>query len=64
MRYLGNLMRADFGPSFQYRDYTVTELIMTGFPVSLRLGGSAMVLALLFGITAGSLAALQTEHAH
>jgi len=59
VRYLGNLMRADFGPSFQYRDYTVTELIMTGFPVSLRLGGSAMVLALLFGITAGSLAALR-----
>ena len=59
VRYLGNLVRADFGPSFQYRDYTVTELIMTGFPVSLRLGGSAMVLALLFGITAGSLAALR-----
>jgi len=59
VRYLGNLARADFGPSFQYRDYSVTELIMTGFPVSLRLGGSAMVLALLFGITAGSLAALR-----
>ncbi|MDH3418531.1 MAG: oligopeptide ABC transporter permease OppB [Gammaproteobacteria bacterium] len=59
VRYLGNLARADFGPSFQYRDYTVTELIMTGFPVSLRLGGSAMVVALLFGISAGSLAALR-----
>jgi oligopeptide transport system permease protein len=58
-RYLGNLARADFGPSFQYRDFTVTELIMTGFPVSLRLGGSAMIVALLFGITAGSLAALR-----
>ena len=58
-RYLGNLARADFGPSFQYRDYTVTELIMTGFPVSLRLGASAMVVALLFGIAAGSIAALR-----
>jgi len=58
-RYIGNLARADFGPSFQYRDYTVTELIMTGFPVSLRLGGSAMLVALLFGIFAGSLAALR-----
>jgi oligopeptide transport system permease protein len=58
-RYIGNLARADFGPSFQYRDYTVTELIMTGFPVSLRLGGAAMVLALLIGVTAGSIAALR-----
>ena len=58
-RYVQGLARADFGPSFQYRDYTVTELIMTGFPVSLRLGGSAIVLALLFGVTAGSLAALR-----
>jgi oligopeptide transport system permease protein len=59
LRYLGNLARADFGPSFQYRDYTVTELIMTGFPVSLRLGGAAMILALVIGVTAGSLAALR-----
>jgi oligopeptide transport system permease protein len=58
-RYIGNIVRGDFGPSFQYRDYTVTELIMTGFPVSLRLGGSAMVLALLIGVTAGSIAALR-----
>ena len=58
-RYIGNLAQADFGPSFQYRDYTVTELIMTGFPVSLRLGGAAMVLALVVGVTAGSLAALR-----
>ena len=25
--YLGGLLKGDFGPSFQYRDYTVTELI-------------------------------------
>jgi oligopeptide transport system permease protein len=58
-RYLGGLVRGDFGPSFQYRDYTVTELIMTGFPVSLRIGLGAMVVALLFGVTVGSLAALR-----
>lgn len=58
-RYLGNLLRGDFGPSFQYRDYTVTELIATGFPVSLRLGGLAMLLALVLGITAGTVAALR-----
>jgi oligopeptide transport system permease protein len=58
-RYLGGLMRFDFGPSFQYSDYNVTELIMTGFPVSLTLGGTAILLALLVGVTAGCLAALR-----
>ncbi|MGI9264070.1 MAG: oligopeptide ABC transporter permease OppB [Gammaproteobacteria bacterium] len=58
-RYLGNLAQGDFGPSFQYKDFTVTELIMTGFPVSLRLGGLAMILALLVGVSAGTVAALR-----
>jgi oligopeptide transport system permease protein len=58
-RYVWNIARGDFGPSFQYKDYTVTELIAAGFPVSLRLGGSAMLLALLFGVTAGTVAALK-----
>jgi oligopeptide transport system permease protein len=58
-RYLLNLAKGDFGPSFQYRDFTVTELIMSGFPVSLRLGGFAMCLALLVGVTAGTIAALR-----
>lgn len=58
-RYLWNLAQGDFGPSFQYRDFTVTELIATGFPVSLRLGSLAMLLALALGISAGTLAALR-----
>jgi oligopeptide transport system permease protein len=62
-RYLSGLARGDFGPSFQYRDFTVTELIMTGFPVSLRLGGAAMLIAVLVGVTAGSIAALRQNSA-
>ncbi len=58
-RYLLNIAQGDFGPSFQYRDFTVSELIATGFPVSLRLGSLAMAIALLLGITAGTLAALR-----
>jgi len=58
-RYLWGLLRFDFGPSFQYRDYTVTELIAAGFPVSLTLGACALVVALLVGVTAGSVAALR-----
>ncbi len=65
-RYVVRLAQFDFGPSFQYRDYTVTELIMTGFPVSLRLGGSAILVALVLGVFAGCLAALKqntvTDH--
>jgi oligopeptide transport system permease protein len=57
-RYLGNLAQGDFGPSFQYRDYTVTELIRQGFPVSLRIGALAMLLAVIAGIAAGTWAAL------
>ena len=58
-RYLMGLLRFDFGPSFQYRDYTVTELIAAGFPVSLTLGLCALVVAILVGVTAGSVAALR-----
>ena len=58
VKYIGDLLQGDFGPSFQYRDYTVTELISTGFPVSLRLGVAAILLALFFGSLIGSVAAL------
>ena len=43
IRYLKGLARGDFGPSFKYRDFTVTELIAAGFPVSLKIGLLAMV---------------------
>jgi oligopeptide transport system permease protein len=62
-RYLGNIIRGDFGPSFQYKDFTVTELIAGGFPVSLRLGGSAILLAAVLGIALGSVAALNQNSA-
>lgn len=57
--YLKNIIRGDFGPSYKYLDFTVTDLIMTGFPVSLRLGLYAIVLAIFFGVTAGTVAALK-----
>ncbi|MEM7283800.1 MAG: oligopeptide ABC transporter permease OppB [Pseudomonadota bacterium] len=58
-RYLGNLLQGDFGPSFQYKDQTVSDLIALGFPVSLTLGLAAMVIAIVFGVTLGSVAALK-----
>jgi oligopeptide transport system permease protein len=62
-RYMGNILRGDFGPSFQYADYSVTELIGLGFPVSLQIGGGAILCAAAIGMTLGSLAALrQNSH--
>jgi oligopeptide transport system permease protein len=34
-RYLESLAQGDFGPSFKYKDFSVTELIGQGFPVTL-----------------------------
>jgi len=59
VRYLGSLLRGDFGPSFKYKDYSVTELIWGGFPVSLRIGLTAIVAALVIGAALGTLAALK-----
>jgi len=58
-RYLGGLIRGDFGPSFKFKDFSVTELIAQGLPVSLMLGLSAVLLALLVGVPLGTLAALR-----
>lgn len=57
--YLANIVKGDFGPSYQYKDFTVTELIAKGFPVSLTIGGYALFLALICGVTLGSVAALR-----
>lgn len=57
--YIGNILKGDFGPSFKYLDFTVTDLILAGFPVSLRLGIAAILLAVIIGVTAGTIAALK-----
>lgn len=57
--YLGNVLHGDFGPSYKYLDFTVTDLIVAGFPVSLKLGLTAIILAMLIGVTTGTIAALQ-----
>jgi len=59
LRYLGDLLQGDFGPSLKYKDFTVTELIAEGFPVSMRLGGLAVLIALLIGVSTGTIAALR-----
>ena len=61
--YLSGVFRGDFGPSFQYRDFTVSELIARGFPISLSLGLMALTVAVVVGVFAGSLAALRQNSA-
>jgi oligopeptide transport system permease protein len=63
VRYLRGLLHGDFGPSFRYKDFTVTELIEQGFPVTLELGTIALVLALAIGVPLGALAALHRHSA-
>ena len=61
VRYLGMLARADLGPSFRQKDFSVNELIAKGLPISLAVGGLALLLALALGTVAGTYAALARD---
>lgn len=57
--YLGGVLKGDLGPSFKKPAYTVREWILMRLPVSLELGGYALIVALLIGLTAGVVASLR-----
>jgi oligopeptide transport system permease protein len=59
VRYVGNALQGDFGPSYKYSDRDVSEFIWEGFPVSMLLGALALVFALILGIIPGVIAALR-----
>lgn len=63
VRYLGGLARGDLGPSFQYHDWTVGQLIAAGLPVSVRIGLWSLALGLAAGIGIGTFAALRRDSA-
>lgn len=50
-RYIVALAHGDLGPSIKYPQHTVAELIGTGLPHTLALGGVALVWGLSFGLT-------------
>jgi oligopeptide transport system permease protein len=56
--YLGRLAHFDLGPSFKIKDFTVTQLIAEGLPVTARLAISAITIAIFFGTLFGVTAAL------
>src|SRR5205823_7839009 len=56
---LGNIARFDFGNSLRYEGQSVNQILWRALPVSATLGFSAYLLALLVGVTTGTLSALR-----
>ena len=63
LRYLGGVARADFGPSYKYLDRGVSEIIAETLPVSVLLGGLAILFALAASFPMGLLAAYYRDSA-
>lgn len=53
------IIRGDFGNSLQFRQQQVSTIIATTLPISFQLGMFALLLGLLIGVPAGTLAALK-----
>ncbi len=61
--YLSKTLKGDLGPSYKYKDFTVNELIISGFPVSITLGLSAIIISLFLGCLLGIIAAIKKNTA-
>lgn len=59
LRYMNDLAHGDLGPSFQYRNTSVNELIRAGLPVDAVVGSLALLTAMLVGGFIGTVAALR-----
>ncbi|HZI17170.1 MAG TPA: ABC transporter permease subunit [Pyrinomonadaceae bacterium] len=58
-RMMGNIVRLDFGNSLKYESESVNDILKRTLPVSATLGVLAYLLALVVGVTFGTLAALR-----
>ena len=56
-KYLQNMLKGDLGMSYKRRGYSVSEIIGEKFPVSARLGATAITFSILVAIPLGVLAA-------
>jgi oligopeptide transport system permease protein len=55
-----NIIRfGDFGPSMQYKEWSVNDIVRSSLPVSVTLGFFALMLAVLIGVGVGTLAAVR-----
>lgn len=63
LNYWKNLLRGDFGPSYNLPDFTVAEILSNGLYVSITSGLLALTFALLLGGILGITAALRQNRA-
>lgn len=56
---MGSILRWDFGTSLKYEGQSVNEILRNTFPVSAAIGILAYLLALLVGITTGTISAIR-----
>lgn len=59
VNYMERLLHGDLGVSVKQRGRTVNQIIATKFPVSAKVGGISVLVALAVGIPLGSVAALK-----
>ncbi|QBC42176.1 oligopeptide ABC transporter permease OppB [Iodobacter fluviatilis] len=57
--YLKGLLHGDLGASFRYADWSVNDLVSAALPVSLTIGGGAILLSIIIGVGLGITAALK-----
>ncbi len=53
------VLHFDFGPSYQYKDRTVNDIIASGFPITLKYGSISFLVAVVVGVTFGVAAAIR-----
>jgi len=61
--YIWGVVRGDLGVSYSYQDRGVTQIILTGLPITAILGVVAFILSILIGIPLGMAAALKQNSA-
>ncbi|MBA4493730.1 ABC transporter permease [Paenactinomyces guangxiensis] len=59
LKFLGDVVQGDLGMSLAYDGRSVTEMILTGFPVSAFIGTQAVIFGTLIGLILGMVAALR-----
>lgn len=55
----GLVTEFDFGPSFRYKDRSVNDIISQGFPITFTYGVLSFVVAVIFGVGLGVMAAIR-----
>jgi oligopeptide transport system permease protein len=63
VRYLGDVLHGDLGPSLKYKDKSVAQILRENYAVSAILGLSAITIAMFAGVALGVLAALRQNRA-